>query len=217
MTSPKKSRAPSAPPLPSGFPATATTGASGTGSAPAYALTLPPGTAVTTGTSAPGADGSAAHETHVAARLGIAREKISLIRGTQLQEVVDFVWLGNAVVYTEGGLARLAAIVAKTHPATLPLAGSPMPATATGQPALTLAACSPERALVQVVRTLPNGKMMFVRRADPRTDAAHAPTFIVRVKDNRHFHPKLTPFEVRRASDGQWLYLGRLPRSLGRW
>lgn len=203
MNSPKKSRAPSALPLPSGFPTPTLATAGG-----------PAGVGA-------GAD-EAFWESHVAVRLGVAREKIALLRGTQLQEVVDFTRQGNAVVYTAGGLARLTALVARAAPqdaAETPPAVSTLPAaqiasTPTAQPAPSLGGCQPERARVVVVRTLPNRKMMFVRRADYAKDA---PTFIVRVKDNLNFHPRLAPFEVRRAADGQWLYLGRLPRSLGRW
>jgi hypothetical protein len=195
MNSPKKSRAPSALPLPSGFPA------------PVPVC---------------GAGDEAFWESHVAVRLGVAREKIALLRGTQLQEVADFTRQGNAVVYTAGGLARLTALVARavpqdatdTAPAVSTLPADQIAPPPTAQPAPSLGGCQPERARVVVVRTLPNRKMMFVRRADA---VPPAPTFIVRVKDNVNFHPRLAPFEVRRAADGQWLYLGRLPRSLGRW
>ena len=169
-------------------------------------------------TRAGGDDDELFWESHVAARMGIARKKISALRSAHLAEGADFGWRGNAVVFTAAGLARLEGLLASNA---APTPGDPAPVgvqTPAGlSPALessALGECRPERAKFVVVRTVPNPHLIFARRADY---AKEAPAVLVRVKENILFHPKLAAFECQRGADGQWRYLGRLPRSLGRW
>lgn len=173
-------------------------------------------------------------EDRVAARMGLAREKIAALREAHLVAGDDFVLRGNAVVLTAAGLAHLERVLCA--PAVSTLAAADRPATPTAQPApshhaplphppplapaLPAVACRPERLRVVVARTLPNRHLIYVRpaplpAADPGRDAV--PPILCRVRDNAHFHPRLAAFEIIRSADGQWFYLGRLPRSLGRW
>lgn len=177
-------------------------------------------------------------ESHVAARLGLSREKISALREAHLRAGEHFVTRANAVVLTPAGLAQLETALSCPFPATdssaavITLPVAPIPATAAAQPAphlpappplapvLTAVACRPERMRVVVVRQLGNRHLIYVRPAplpppDPRRDTV--PPILCRVRDNAHFHPRLAPFEIIRSADGQWAYLGRLPRGLGRW
>jgi hypothetical protein len=173
-------------------------------------------------------------ESHVAARLGLSREKISALREAHLRAGEHFVMRANAVVLTPAGLAQLEVALSCPFPATdaVPAVSTlpvpPSPATVTEQPephlpapppltpTLTAVACRPERMRVVVVRPLGNRHLIYVRPAiDGRRDTV--PPILCRVRDNAHFHPRLAPFEIIRSADGQWAYLGRLPRGLGRW
>jgi hypothetical protein len=171
-------------------------------------------------------------EDRVAARMGLAREKISALREAHLVAGDDFVLRGNAVVLTAAGLSHLERVLCA--PAVSTLAVADRPATVTAQPApshhaplphppplapaLPAVACRPERLRVVVARTLPNRHLIYVWPATvPPTQRSAAPLLLCRVKDNAHFHPRLAAFEIIRSADGQWFYLGRLPRSLGRW
>lgn len=177
-------------------------------------------------------------ESHVAARLGLSREKIAVLREAHLRVGEHFVERSNAIVLTPAGLAQLEVALSCPFPATegdaavIALAASQSPATVTAQPAphlpappplapvLTAVACRPERMRVVVVRSLGNRHLIYVRPAPvPAPDARRdtVPPILCRVRDNAHFHPRLAPFEIIRSADGQWAYLGRLPRALGRW
>ena len=229
MSRSKKNRAPSAPTPPSGSsiaPAAVAFDSAGMVAPSSVAVAEP---------AAPDAD-ELFWESHVAARLGVSREKISALREAHLTPGDHFVMRGNAIVLTPSGLARLEVALSSpipaedSAPAVSTLADDASLATANTQPAphlpappplapaLAAVACQPERLRVVVVRQLANRHLIFVRPAirEPKTSAT-TPAFLCRVKDNAHFHPRLAPFDIRRAADGQWLYLGRLPRSLGRW
>lgn len=202
MNDQKNFIAQSAIPLPSGFPSPTPAAAGGLAGVGA------------------GAGVFAAWESHVAARLGLSRKKISDIRREHLEPEVDFTKRGNAVVFTARGLARVEALIAATPQGdSTPMGaktttGGDLAGNAAGSAAVNAAQYQPERARFVVVRVLPNRNLLFARRADY---APSAPETLLRVKDNRNFHPRLAAFEAQRGADGMWRYLGRLPRSLGRW
>lgn len=174
-------------------------------------------------------------EDTVAARLGLPREKIAVLRTAHLAPGEHFGHAGNAVVLTPAGVAALEraleaealaqrAKVSLVQTETAPTEQSPANAAETALPAapaptaaafaLDAEALRPERVRVRVVKTFINRRLILATRERPASDTTQ---FLVRVRDNQFFHPSLPAFEVIRCGDGSWQYTGRLPRRLGRW
>lgn len=162
-------------------------------------------------------------ESHVAARLGLGREKIAALRAAHMAVGVHFTHDGNSVVLTPAGVQYLHELLdaeaAQARRAASSAAGQTLAADQAAPAAKESAvagigSAQPERVRVVVTQRLGNRHLIYVRPVDAAPGAA---PLLVRVKDNQNFHPRLAPFECRRSADGMWYYLGRLPRIQGRW
>lgn len=131
-------------------------------------------------------------EGKVAQSLGLSRERVRALREQHLS-AEEWSTRGNAVVLTAAGLEKITA-AAQAEAASAPVAAGPV---------------EPVRLIVRKVCRNPRMMLAVARASDEAT-------VVVRVKDNSAFMLGMV-FDAVPVEDGTFQFVGRLPRSRGRW
>jgi len=152
------------------------------------------------------------YEERIANWLGVARKRIVALRRRALHEGRDWIVRGWQVCFTHSGIERL-----RTHFSDLGLhpnletdSADKVAAEEPAPPAGPL-----ERKTLRVVRLFPNRRLLWASPGDTPA-AAGAAGLLVRVKDNTNFMAGMTFKAVHHSRSG-WQFVGRLPRSKGKW
>jgi hypothetical protein len=134
------------------------------------------------------------------------RNRIAEVRDTLLVAGQDFVKKGKDVLYSAGGVERLADL----------LRGEAMPkkdAADEKRAAIEAAMEELPRARVKVTRVFAtNTKFLHAEMVGVTTNTS----VTVRVRENKNFMPGME-MDVLRGVGGVWDYVGYLPRARGRW
>jgi hypothetical protein len=158
----------------------------------------------------------AVSEGEVARRLGITQELVREWRVEWLYEHEDWGLVGREIKYTEGGIEKLRGILKKTLPAGA-MAGD------LGRKLLTARAASLEGwkgdvgaivPAVTVTRVMANNPQYMDGKIDGKEGIV-----LVRVRDNKNFLAGMVipPEMLERRHDRLFNFVGRYPKSRGRW
>jgi hypothetical protein len=155
-------------------------------------------------------------EAETARRLGITQELVREWRSEWLYEHEDWGLVGREIRYTEGGIEKLRGILKKTLPAGA-MAGDLrrklLPARAASLEGFKGDVGAIVKA-VTVTRVMVNNPQFMEGRLDGQDGIV-----LVRVRDNRNFLPGmvLTSEKLERRHDRLFYFIGRYPKSRGRW
>lgn len=151
------------------------------------------------------------YEERVANWLGVPRKRISVVRRRAMHEGRDWVVRDWQVVFTHAGIERL-----RSHLRDLTLYPNTETAAEESVAEEPLPQPGPlERKKLRVVRVFPNPRLLWATGADDAVTAGAAGV-VVRVKENTNFMAGMT-FEAVHHPRSGWQFVGRLPRSKGKW
>lgn len=162
-------------------------------------------------------------ETRVADSLGVARDRLRVLREEHMVENTHYIRRRNAVVLTETGMELITRLL-DLSPASPPRTTEPAPIDRPISPEKKSPAPSPApfappvgpapRVNVRVTKVPPNRRLLFCTPS--AIQEGTSAQFLVRVKTNENFMAGMT-MDVISAGSGTYQYVGRLPRRKGRW